>query len=125
MSSENLAGFLGKAVSRGREVITRLVAPKPILVLESTSAGETWQGTNDAEMAEILIIAGPDNTSAVDFALYAPVGLTNYIPLNAKDSVKLGGIKYSDVHLKFQGDGDMIHIMRIVADGPLSGASKV
>ncbi len=125
MSSENLVGFLGKAVSRGREVITRLVAPQPFLVLESTSAGETWQGTNDDEMAEIIIIAGPDNTSPVEFALYGAVGLANYLPLNAKDSVKLGGIKYSDIHLKFQADGDMIHIMRVVADGPLSGASTV
>jgi hypothetical protein len=125
MSSENLAGFLGKAVQHGREVITRLVSPKPFLVLESTSAGETWQGTNDDEMAEIVLIAGPNNTAPVDLALYGAVGLTNYIPLNAKDSVKLGGIKYSDIHLKFADAGDMIHIMRVVADGPLSGASTV
>ena len=125
MSSENLAGFLGKAVQHGREVITRLVSPKPFLVLTSSIADETWQGTDDDEMAEIILVAGPNNTAPIELALYAAVGLTNYIPLNAKDSVKLGGIKYSDIHLKFEDAGDSIHIMRVVADGPLSGASKV
>ncbi len=125
MTSENLAGFLGKATQTGREVITRIVAPDPFKVITSSAADEVWQGTDDGELAEILIIAGPDNTDAIQFSLYAAVGAANYLPLYAKDSIRFGGIKYSDIHFKFLADGDSIHIMKVDADGPLSGADTV
>lgn len=115
-SNENLAGYLGKAVPSGREVITRVVAPDPFRVHTSTAADETWQGTDNDELAEVLVIAGPDNTDAIHFSLYAAVGAANYFPLYAKDSVRFGGIKFSDIHLKFLADGDSIHVMKVVAD---------
>ncbi len=114
--NEILAGYLGKAVPSGREVITRVVAPDPFRVHTSSAPDETWQGDNNDESAEILIIAGPENTDAIQFSLYAAVGSANFLPLFAKDSVRFGGIKFSDIHLKFLADGDSIHIMRIAAD---------
>jgi hypothetical protein len=125
MSSENLAGYLGKAVQFGREVITRIVAPKPCVIHESTTANEVWQGTDDNELAEVLIIAGGENTDVIHFSLYQAVGLTNYLPLYAKDSVRLGGVKYSDIHLKFLDAGCKIHIFRVEADGPIAGVDTV
>lgn len=125
MTCENLAGFLGKATATGREVITRIVAPDPFNVITSVSADETWQGDSEDELAELLIIAGPDNTDAIQFSLYSAVGAANYLPLYAKDSVRFGGVRYSDIHFKFLADGDSIHIIRIAADGPLSGADTV
>ena len=124
-SYENLAGFLGKACPTGREVITRIVGPDPIKVLTSVSPNETWQGNSEDELAEVLIVAGAENTDVVYFALYAAVGSANYLPLYAKDSIRLGGIKYSDIHLKFLDSGCKAHIFKVVADGPLSGADTV
>lgn len=125
MTSENLAGYLGKAVPYGREVITRIVAPKPFKIITSVGVDELWQGTDADELAEILIVAGPDNTDVIQFSLYAAVGAANYLPLYAKDSIRFGGVKYSDIHLKFLVAGDSIHIMRVAADGPMSGADRV
>ena len=124
-SYENLAGFLGKACPTGREVITRIVAPDPFKIHTSTGVDETWQGDSEDELAEVLIIAGPENTDAIQLSLYSAVGAANYLPLFAKDSIRFGGIKYSDIHLKFLADGDSIHIMKVAADGPLSGADTV
>ena len=125
MSSENLAGFLGKATKLGREVISRCVAPEPFKVYVSTGAAEAWQGTDDDELVEALVVAGPNNTDTIRFSLYEAVGAANYLPLNAKDSVRLGGIRYDDIHLKFMAAGDSIHILRVIADGPMSGADTV
>lgn len=125
MTSENLAGFLGKATRTGREIITRIVAPDPFNIITSVAADETWQGTDADEQAEVLIVAGPDNTDAIQFSLYAAVGSANYLPLYAKDSIRFGGIKYNDIHFKFLAAGDSIHIMKVAADGPLSGADTV
>lgn len=116
MVNKNLAGFLGKATSLGREVITRVVAPDPFTVHTSTSVDETWQGDTEQELAEVLLIAGPENTEAIQFSLFAVVGSTNYLPLYAKDSIRFGGIKFSDIHLKFLASGDSIHIMKVAAD---------
>lgn len=125
MSSENLAGYLGKATQIGREVITRIVAPDPFTIHTSTAVDETWQGDTEQELVEVLLIAGPENTEAIQFSLYTAVDLVNYLPLYAKDSIRFGGIKFSDIHLKFLADGDSIHIMKIAADGPMSGADRV
>jgi len=125
MTSENLAGYLGKACPTGREVITRIVAPDPFTVHTSTGDAEVWQGTDDGELAEVLVIAGPDNVDVIQFSLYNVVGAANFIPLNAKDSVRLGGIRFSDIHLKFITTGDTIHIIKVPADGPMSEAEIV
>ena len=123
MTSENLAGYLGKAVPHGREVITRIVAPEPVVIHTSTGDDETWQGTDDNELAEVLIVAGADNVDTIQFSLYAAVGAANFLPLNAKDSIRFGGVRFSDIHLKFITSGDSIHIMRVEADE--SGATIV
>ncbi len=125
MTSENLAGYLGKACPTGQEIITRIVAPEPFAVITSTAADETWQGDSEDELAEILIIAGPENTDAIQFSLYSAVGAANYLPLFAKDSIRFGGIQYSDIHLKFLADNDSIHIMRVPADGAIEDADTV
>ncbi len=125
MTSENLAGYLGKACPTGQEIITRIVAPEPFFIHTSTAADETWQGDNEDELAEILIIAGPENTDAIQFSLYSAVGAANYLPLFAKDSIRFGGIQYSDIHLKFLASDDSIHIMRVPADGAIEDADTV
>ncbi len=125
MTCENLAGFLGKATALGREVISRTVPPDPFSIHTSTAVDEVWQGTDNDELAEVLIIAGPENADAIQFSLYAAVAATNYLPLFAKDSIRFGGIKFSDIHLKFLGDNDSIHIMRVPADGAIENADTV
>lgn len=125
MTCGNLTGFLGKATAIGREVISRIVAPDPFTVITSSGDDETWQGTDSGELAEIIIIAGPENTDAIQFSLYAAVATANYLPLFAKDSIRFGGIRYSDIHLKFLADNDSIHIMKIAADGPIEDVDTV
>lgn len=122
--AENLAGFLGKATQNGREVITRIQSPEPFLILTATTAGETWQGTDERALAEVIVAAGRDNEDAVSVSLYAPVGADNYMDLEAKDSIKTGGLKFSDIHLKFSRVGQQIHLMYTFADGELADADN-
>lgn len=123
--AENLAGYLGKATRAGREVITRIVPPKPFVVLTATAVGETWQGPSDHILAEIMILAGRDNEDAVQISLYEAVSTDNYLDLEAKDSLIFGGLKLSDIHLKFSRVGQQIHLAYSLADGDFEEADTV
>lgn len=119
MSNENLVGYLGKATVVGREVISRLTSPQPFVVHTATSDGETWQGSTDEAISQVLLIANPQNVQGIRFSLYEPVGATNYIELFGQDSFELGGILLSDIHLQFVQAGDSIHLAYSIADGEL------
>jgi len=125
MASEHLKGYLGKATSFGRELISRGASPKPIVLVTGVGINDTWVGTDDTELDEVLIVAGAANNGDVRLSLYAVVGAANYVTLTAKDSVKLGGVKYDDINLKFIADGDTVSILRVEADGALADAETV
>lgn len=125
MATEHVAGYIGKATSIGREFIVRGPSPKPIVLLTGSGANDTWQGDDDNELIEVIILADKSNAGDIQVSLFAAVSSDNYIPLAAKDSIKLEGIKYSDIHIKIVSDGDKVTILRSEADGDLTNAETV
>jgi len=122
---EKLTGYLGKATAIGREVLARIAPPEPFVVLTSSAPAETWNGAAGIKLAQIVIIAGSENTGKVQVSLYEAVGASNYIDLNATDYVDFGGLDLDDIHLKFEASGDKVHLMYILAEGDIEDADKV
>ena len=122
---EVLLGYLGKATQVGREVLGRVVSPQPFVKVTATADDEVWAGTEDIYLAQVIIIANANNAGAVQFSLYEVVGASNYIDLWAKDSYDFGGVKLSEIHLKFAKAGDAIHLAHTVADGELADMETV
>jgi len=127
MSKHDLLGYLGKATQVGREVIGRYAAPEPFYVHTATADGEawTWPGV-DADVSELLILAGSKNLGSMKLSFYEAVTASNYLPLFGQDSFEAGGIKLSDIYITFETAGDSVHIAYVKAgEGDLEDLDTV